>query len=565
MTMRVTDPSHEAEAAFLSEDRLLADGPHAFTRAIERLLWCLGFDDVRNIDGKGDAGGDLLASRGGLRWVFQCKWKKSGLVGEDAVREVDAARAFYSADRAVVATNSIPGHRAVAFRRRLLGVGVRVDFWDRGALKKFSPMVPELAPNRYEPYPYQQTAIAACRDALDETGRALLVLATGLGKTVVGGEVLRTELARNPDAEILVVAHVKELVSQLEKAMWRHIPKGVPTRLLSSESSAQPGRGVVCATIQAAASAVAGGWSPHFVLVDEAHHVGDENMLATLLDATSNVPQLGLTATPWRGDKFDISARFGAPVFRMGIAEGMAKGFLSQVNYRLLVDNIDWTVVSEASEKGLTLRDLNSRLFLPQRDDEIIDDLRETWGRVRAPRGIVFCKTIGHAEEFAHLLRGAGWRRARCVNTHQTRRERDILMAEFRDGRIPIVTAVDIFNEGVDVPDVNILCFLRVTHSRRIFVQQLGRGLRVQPGKDAVEVLDFVSDIRRVAATLDLRRALDRLADDEVERVQLPETMFTFSEPTIGSMLDEWIRDAAALEDANEEVRMQFPPTAYDR
>ena len=565
MTMPGTDSSHDEQATFLNEDRLLADGPHAFTRAIERLLWSLGFDDVRNIDGPGDAGGDLLASRAGLRWVFQCKWKKSGLVGGEAVREVDAARAFYSADRAVVATNSIPGQRALDLRGRLLGVGVRVDFWDRAAMKKFSSMLPELAPNRYEPYPYQRKAIAACRQALDETGRALLVLATGLGKTVVGGEVVRAELARNPDAQILVIAHVKELVSQLQKAMWRHIPKGVPTRLLSSDSNAAPGPGVVCATIQAAASAVAGGWTPDFVLVDEAHHVGDTNTLAALLDAISDVPQLGLTATPWRGDKFDISARFGAPVFRMGIAEGMTEGYLSQVRYRLLVDDIDWTVVSEASRNGLTLRDLNSRLFLPQRDDEIIDDLRETWGRVRAPRAIVFCRTIDHAEEFAHLLRGAGWRRARCVNTHQTRRERDILMAEFRDGRIPIVTAVDIFNEGVDVPDVNILCFLRVTHRRRIFVQQLGRGLRVRPGKEAVEVLDFVSDIRRVAATLDLRRALERLADDQVERVRLAETTFTFSEPTVGSMLDEWIRDAAELEDAADEVRMQFPPTAYDR
>jgi superfamily II DNA or RNA helicase len=496
--------------------------------------------------------------------VFQCKWKKSGLVGQDAVREVDAARAFYSADRAVVATNSVPGPGAMAFRQRLLGVGVQVDFWEASALQKFSSMIPDFPPSRYEPYPYQLDAIARCRSALEANRRALLVLATGLGKTVVGGEVVRYELERNPNASILVVAHVKELVSQLEKAMWRHIPKCVPTIALTGDTVSDPEGGVICATIQSAAAAIEAGWRPNFVLVDEAHHVGEENTLATILDATAESRQLGLTATPWRGDKYDIGHRFGEPVFRMGIAEGMAAGFLSQVNYRLLVDNIDWDVVTEASEHGLTLRDLNSRLFLPQRDDEIVDALRETWGGVREPRGIVFCRTIGHAEEFAQLLRGAGWRRARCLNTHQTRRERDILMAEFRDGRIPIVTAVDIFNEGVDVPDVNILCFLRVTHSRRIFVQQLGRGLRVRPGKDAVEVLDFVSDLRRVAATLDLRRALVQLAEDEVERVRLAEASFTFSEPTIGSMLDEWIRDAAALEDAAEEVRMQFPPTAYD-
>jgi superfamily II DNA or RNA helicase len=175
------------------------------------------------------------------------------------------------------------------------------------------------------------------------------------------------------------------------------------------------------------------------------------------------------------------------------------------------------------------------------------------------PRAILFCRTIEHAEEMARTLRGAGWRRAASFHDRLGRRDRDLLMSEFRDGRIPIVTAVDIFNEGVDVPDVNILCFLRVTHSRRIFVQQLGRGLRLRPGKESVRVLDFVSDVRRVAATLDLQRALARAFDGEIERLTIPQARFTFSEPSIGSLLQEWIKDAAALEDADEEVRLQFP------
>lgn len=275
------------------------------------------------------------------------------------------------------------------------------------------------------------------------------------------------------------------------------------------------------------------------------------------------MPTLALTATPWRGDEYDISSRFGQPVFRMGIAEGMAAGFLAEVDYRLFTDGLDWQAVAEASEKGLTIKDLNHRLFLPQRDEAVIDHLREAWNRTVAPRAIVFCRTIDHAEEVAQLLRANGWRRARCLNTRQTKRDRDVLMSEFRDGRIPIVTAVDIFNEGVDVPDVKILCFMRVTHSRRIFVQQLGRGLRLSPGKERVEVLDFVSDIRRAAATIELQRALDRLRDDEIERLKLPQPMVSFSEPKIGSLLQEWIKDAAALEDANEEVKLQFPEVPY--
>lgn len=555
-----TTTDRSSVRTFLVPERLAAEGPRAFERTIERLLWHLGFDDVRNIGGRGEEGGDILALRQGLRWVFQCKWKSRGLVGEEAVREVDAAKAFYGADRAVVVTNRGLGRKAVERRLKLLGVGVKIDFWDDKALAKFaSEVIPDYVPARYELYGFQQDAVAVATSALERTGRALVILATGLGKTVVGGEIVNEWLVKESNADVLVVAHVKELVGQLERAMWRHVPKTVSTQTLTGDERPPSLRGLTCATVQSALAALGTGWRPGFVIVDEAHHVSEEGLFQRLLDQLEDVPRLGLTATPWRGDEFDIEHRFGPAVFKMGIAEGMAAGFLAEVDYRLFVDEIDWSVVQELSEQGLTIKDLNHRLFLPQRDESIVDHLREAWQSTMDPRAIVFCRTINHAEEMAQLLRSAGWRRAACINTHQPRRERDILMSDFRDGRVPIVAAVDIFNEGVDIPDVNILCFMRVTHSRRIFVQQLGRGLRLRPGKERVQVLDFVSDIRRIAATLDLQRALDRLTDEEIERVKLPQPVVQFSEPRIGSLLQEWIKDAASLEDADEEVRLQFP------
>jgi superfamily II DNA or RNA helicase len=136
------------------------------------------------------------------------------------------------------------------------------------------------------------------------------------------------------------------------------------------------------------------------------------------------------------------------------------------------------------------------------------------------------------------------------------KRERQQRLLDFRSGRIPILTAVDILNEGVDVPDVNILAFARVTHSRRIFVQQLGRGLRLREGKDKVLALDFVSDIRRVAALLNMRRQLDA---DEVEVLpRVPQPRISFSDAGAESLLEQWIKDAASLETANDEARLQF-------
>lgn len=529
-------------------------------RAIERLLLHLGYDDIRNIDGAGDEGGDILAHRRGLRWVFQCKWTVHRTISDDAVREVDAAKSFYVCDRAVVATNARPGRKAVEHRNRLLSVGVKVDFWEQNALEKFGDQVAAEYPSaRLEPRPYQRKAIEAAKVALAENQRAFVILATGLGKTVIAGELIHDHLVDHPGSDVLVVAHTKDLVRQLERATWRHLPKTAMTTILTGDDKPPRLEGVVAATVESALKAVANGWRPSFVVVDEAHHVGEVGMFQRLLDELEGEPRLAMTATPWRGDKYDISSVFGEPVFKMGIADGMGDGYLSQVDYRLFLDEIDWDAVREASEYGLTLGDLNHRLFLPQRDEAVIDALRATWARVRDPRAVVFCRTIDHAEELAQLLREGGWRRSECVNSRQTRRERNILMSEFRDGRVPIVTTVDLLNEGVDVPDVNIICFLRVTHSRRIFVQQLGRGLRLREGKERVTVLDFVSDLRRIKATLDLKRALERVPEDEIERVLLDGSDIEFSNPEVGSFLEEWLADAASLEDADEEVRLHFP------
>src|ERR1051325_5771075 len=105
------------------------------------------------------------------------------------------------------------------------------------------------------------------------------------------------------------------------------------------------------------------------------------------------------------------------------------------------------------------------------------------------------------------MLRQYGFR-AEQISSETEPRKRDTLMAKFRSGQLDFVTTVDLFNEGVDVPDVDLLVFLRATHSRRIFVQQLGRGLRLSAGKDKVIVLDFVTDLRRIAEVVHLDAAV---------------------------------------------------------
>lgn len=542
-------------SSFIAPQVLLDGGPYRFTRQVERLLGQLGFKDVANIDGPGDEGGDLLGTRDGRLWVFQTKWKTRGVVSATAVDELSRAWDHYGADRAAVITNAKPSADALIRAQELARINRDIKFWSGRDLQQLFAVADELP--RLQLRDYQDAAVSALWADLAHRRRALLILATGLGKTVVGGEIIGRYLRERPGQDVLVVAHTKDLVNQLERALWRHLPKTIKTQVLTGDDKPRDLRGVTCATVASALDAVLRGWHPGLVMIDETHHVGEDGQFDELLHELDGALQFGVTATPWRNDQYDIETRFGSASYKLGIEQGMRRGYLAAVDYRLFVDNIDWDSVRDASEHRYSLKELNSKLFLVQRDEAVIDALVDAWHSTPSPRGIVFCQTIPHCEHMQALLRRhPAWRDAAALHTGLPKRERQQRLLDFRAGRIPILTAVDILNEGVDIPDVNILAFARVTHSRRIFVQQLGRGLRLREGKDRVLALDFVSDIRRVAALLNLRR---HLGDGDLEVLpQLPQTRIEFNDVRAESLLDQWILDAADLETANDEARLQF-------
>jgi superfamily II DNA or RNA helicase len=551
-------------SGFLSPQALLEGGPRGLSHATERALWHLGFTDVRLIDGPGDEGADILAVRDREQWILQCKFSSRGAIDRTGVDDAERARSRYGADHAVVVTNTSLNASAEARRKALGSIGIKIDAWTGPTLTAIYEQMPSRVPSNYKLRDYQQAAANKIEADLNDKTRALLVLATGLGKTVVGGEVIRRHLEDRPDARVLVVAHMKELVDQLEKALWRHLDKSVPTQVLNGDTKPSSFEGLTVATIDSVLGLARTGWRPSLIMIDETHHVGETGMFAQLLDLCDDAQQFGVTATPWRGDKFDITSRFGQPSYSLGIAEGMAAGYLAKVDYRMFVDNLDWDFVRHVSEHGYSIKELNKALFLPQRDEEIVDQFRDAWRDIADPRAILFCQTIEHAERMATLLAGSdqSWRRAAYLHSGLSRQQRQVLLNAFRLGRVPIITCVDVFNEGVDVPDVNLIAFLRVTHSRRIFVQQLGRGLRLREGKETLKVLDFVTDVRRVAAGLDLKRSLAAIRGGDIEELALPlpgGSQITFSDETAGTLLDYWIHDAADLETAADEVRLQFP------
>ena len=542
---------------FLDARRLLNGPWQAFERDVARLLVCNGFDDVRLVGGSGDRGADVLGVKNDELWVLQCKYTSAGYPPASAVDQVGEAAKFYRADRIYVASSRPAGPSTKLAVERWQALGMEIGILPPSTLLEMARRSPEYPASRRDLRDYQNEAVERLVGSLRETGRGQVVLATGLGKTVVLAETL-AQLFRDeavPGGRALVLAGTRELVDQLQRAFWHQLPKWIGThRLIGGEWPAY-WDGITFATVQSAVSKL--DELPDFgvVLIDEAHHLGSETF-RRVTHRLSHAMIGGVTATPWRGDGYDIDHLLGQPVIKIGIAEGLRRGFLCDADYRMLADNIDWEIVRNQSRNRYSVSQLNRLLLLPTRDEEAARSIREVFNQEQRRSAIVFCSTVIHAKSFAAMLRLFGFT-AESITGDIDPRDRDRTMAAFRTGKIDIVTTRDLFNEGVDFPDVDMIVFMRVTHSRRIFVQQLGRGLRVSPKKRKVLVLDFVSDLRRIAEVIELEKS----ARGDVEHLRLP-GVIQFRDEGAGSFMLDWMKDQADLFTREGDPRLELP--AFD-
>ena len=557
---------------FIGIERLSLGPWQAFERAIHRFFIHSGFEDCRLVGGSGDQGADVLGMKNNRLWVAQAKFRKASItIDESAVGEVVQAINNYNADEAVVVTNQSFSQGTIdASIRYSVDTGVPIRLWPGEILIDWSRKLPEYPLTTTHLRSYQQDAIEAV-DLQRSRGRTrgLVIMAAGLGKTRVASELILREFTFERGAEVLVLAHTVPLVHQFETALWGVLPKAIPTHIWAGgEYPIFPG-GVTCATMQTVIEAakkenIAGRFS--LVVVDEAHHAPADGY-RQLLELLKPNFLLGLTATPWRSDEKLLSDIFGAPMFYMSITEGMQQGYLANVDYRMLVDDINWKEIPELTKQRLTIAELNRKLFLLDRDEAIVAKFCEHLEEMTNPRCMIFCRSKDHAESIYRLLRAEG-KSCRLIHSGLDRIDSTNALREFRVGLTPTLIAVDMLNEGIDVPEVNIVIFLRVTHSRRIFVQQLGRGLRLREGKSTVRILDFVADIRRIAAGIQLNREAAEYADQAVKReaIRFPDgRIVKFSNDEALNFFDEYLKDIAQVDDLDENARLRFPPSITRR
>lgn len=240
-----------------------------------------------------------------------------------------------------------------------------------------------------------------------------------------------------------------------------------------------------------------------YVIIDEFHHAAAASYRRLISKARPEF-LLGLTATPFRGDMQDVIALCnGNVIVRFELRAGIDNGILVPYHYFGCFDDVDYSRLTPIAS-GYTVSDLNKALILPDRDEAIIKKWVEK--AIDLPT-LAFCCSHEHAKRTALAFRDAGIPAMEYLGT-TTLEDRTGLLEKFQYGEIKVLCAVDVLNEGVDIPYVECLLFLRPTESKRVFFQQLGRGLRQCPGKDRVIVLDFIGNFHnayRIVDYLDLQ------------------------------------------------------------
>lgn len=531
-------------------------------RAIARMMEHLGWKDINVIGGAGDKGGDVLAIRaeGAVvkSWVVQSKAVTGDrYIGPQALKEAINALSFYDANIAAVATNGEFTKTARQRQEQLAANGYTLKLWNGAFLKGLVDQMPEDHAGLRELRPYQEEIVHKVVASFDEGNkRAFYIVATGLGKTVIAATIARQLWTRGCH-RILILCHATDLALQLEQGFWPQMTKNIPTSVFFDGLPPRNTEGISFGLYQSLYGYLPGIDPDQFdvVIVDEAHHALAHGF-RTCLEHLKPKFLIGMTATPWRGDGQSLTTIFGDPVAKVSLVDGMAMGYLSKVDYRILCDNVDWDNMQSMSEQRLSIKDLNKRLFLPQRDEAVISELKAAIQEVSNPRIAIFSPSIEHSNRFAEMLSAAGIPCAALSKVDKSERRRRLLA--FASGTYQAICAVDVMNEGIDIPDVNILIFLRATHSRRIFVQQLGRGLRLSEGKDKVIVLDFVSDIRRMAEMIDMNNE-GKAKGAEHEIVYLQKGFVSFSDARVESFVNMWLEDVADLSGSDDEVKLKFP------
>ncbi|WP_326760616.1 DUF3427 domain-containing protein [Streptomyces phaeochromogenes] len=362
--------------------------------------------------------------------------------------------------------------------------------------------------------------------------RNLLVAATGTGKTVMAAldyRALRKKFD-NRSPRLLFVAHRKEILRQSLRTYREVLDDASFGELLHGGEDPRDWNHVF-ASVQSLNVRRLEQLSPdHFdiIVIDEFHHA-TATTYRRVIDHFTPKELLGLTATPERMDGRNVQDEFfeGRIAAEMRLWEALENDLLCPFHYFGIPDGTDLTNLGW--QKGTYADRELGNLYTGDhaRARIVVKQIRDKISNPGAMRALGFCVTKAHAHFMADFFRKAGFQAA-ALDSESPAGLRAQTLADLRDGKLQVIFSVDLFNEGLDIPDVDTLLLLRPTNSATVFLQQLGRGLRRTETKPVLTVLDFIGQHRAEFRFEEQFRALTNLTRnrlvDHIERdfPQLP-------------------------------------------
>ncbi len=361
----------------------------------------------------------------------------------------------------------------------------------RAAARELEGITPEPEPPLPVPEPHeiQKRALAALgQTRADGNTAGLVVLATGLGKTWLSAfDSDRPEVKR-----ILFVAHREEILAQAMGTYRRIRPEA--TLGLFTGQEKKPEAAIVFASIQTLSRAMnLRSFAPDefdYIVVDEFHHASARTY-RRVIDHFDPAFLLGLTATPERTDGGDLLALCQENlVFRTDLTEGIESGLLSPFKYFGVPDMVNYENIPWRSNR-FDEEALTTAVATEVRAQNALEQYRARAGT----RTLAFCCSKRHADFMSSFFANEGLRVA-AVHSGENTDPRTSSLERLEKGELDVVFAVDMFNEGVDLPNVDTVMMLRPTESRILWLQQFGRGLRKIAGKDSLTVIDYIGNHR---------------------------------------------------------------------
>ena len=352
--------------------------------------------------------------------------------------------------------------------------------------------------------PYQQAAITAIYGYFQtHTGNPLVVIPTAGGKSLVMASFIEGVLKAWPDQRILIVTHVRELIAQNHAEMiglWPDAPSGIYSAGLGKrEAQAR----ILFAGIQSIHRRAAEIGHTDLVLIDEAHLIPGKSstMYRRFLDALKAInPALkviGLTATPFRLDCGMLhegqNALFTDIAYEAPVRELIDAGYLSPLVSKQPATRLDVSKVGTRAGDFIA-RDLAAAVDQDAITRAAVAEIIEH-GRDRKS-WLAFCSGVEHARHVAEEFGRQGIS-CRTIFGDTPKDERDAILAAFKRGEIRALASMGVLTTGFNAPGVDLIALLRPTQSAGLYVQMVGRGARLAPGKENCLVLDFAGNVNR--------------------------------------------------------------------